>query len=146
MPYYSIPKDRTGDAVGMAFNREIVTDLLRGKLGFTGIVNSDSGIMTSMVWGVENLSVGAALQEGDRRRHRPDRQRRGSGRPGRASSKEGAVTEARLDESVRRILRVRFALGIFENPYANPDEAARVVRSAEFQRRPTWRSGARSCC
>ncbi len=132
MPYYSIPKDRTGEAVGMAFNREIVTDLLRGKLGFTGIVNSDSGIMTSMVWGVENLSVG------ERYRKAIDAGTDLIGSDGDPAVlvelvKGGAVTEARLDESVRRILRVRFALGIFENPYANPEEAARVVRSAEFQ-------------
>ena len=127
MPYYSIPKDRTGEAVGMAFNREIVTDLLRGKLGFTGIVNSDSGIMTSMVWGVENLSVG------ERYRKAIDAGTDLIGSDGDPAVlvelvKAGAVTEARLDESVRRILRVRFALGIFENPYANPEEAARVVR------------------
>jgi beta-glucosidase len=46
---------------------------------------------------------------------------------------EGALTEARIDESARRILRVLFALGLFENPYASPDEAARTVRKAEFQ-------------
>jgi beta-glucosidase len=36
---------------------------------------------------------------------------------------------------VRRILRGRFALGIFEDPYANPDEAATVVRSDAFQQK-----------
>jgi len=132
MPYYSIPKDRTTEAVGMAFNKEIVTDLLRGKLGFTGIVNSDSGIMTSMVWGVESLSVKERYQKA------LDAGTDLVGSDGDPAVlvdlvKSRALPEARLDESVRRILRVRFALGIFENPYANPDEAARVVRSAESQ-------------
>jgi beta-glucosidase len=132
MPYYSIPKDRTSEQVGMAFNREIVTDLLRGKLGFTGVVNSDSGIMTSMVWGVENLSVG------ERYRKAIDAGTDLIGSDGDPAVlvelvKTGALTEARADESVRRILRVRFALGVFENPYANPEEAARLVRSTEFQ-------------
>ena len=132
MPYYSIPKDRTTEAVGMAFNREIVTDLLRGKLGFTGIVNSDSGIMTSMVWGVENLS----LKERYKKALDAGTDIIGSdGDPAMIVDlvKSGALPESRLDESARRILRVRFALGLFENPYANPEEAARVVRSAESQ-------------
>jgi beta-glucosidase len=132
MPYYSIPQGRTSEAVGMAFNREIVTDLLRTKLGFAGIVNSDSGIMTSMVWGVENLSV----EERYRKAVEAGTDLIGSdGDPEILIrlAKAGALPEARLDESVRRILRVRFALGIFENPYANPEEAARVARSPEHQ-------------
>lgn len=132
MPYYSIPKDRTSEAVGMAFNREIVTDLLRGTLGYTGMVNSDSGITTSMPWGVESLSV--------RERYRKAIEA-GTDLIGADATPEhvielakaGELAEARIDESVRRILRVRFALGLFENPYANPEEAARVVRSDAFQ-------------
>ena len=132
MPYYSIPQGRTADQVGMAFNREIVTDLLRVKLGFAGIVNSDSGIMSSMVWGVENLSV----KERYRKALDAGTDLIGSdGDPALLIElvKSGDLGEARLDESVRRILRVRFALGIFENPYANPEEAARVARSPEHQ-------------
>jgi beta-glucosidase len=41
----------------MAYNKEIITDLLRNKLGYAGVVNSDTGISTGMPWGVENLSV-----------------------------------------------------------------------------------------
>lgn len=132
MPYYSIPQGRTSEAVGMAYNKEIVTDLLRGKLGFGGIVNSDSGITTAMVWGVESLSV--------KERYRKAIEA-GTDLIGSDATpeylielvKEGGLSEARLDESVRRILRVRFALGIFENPYASPDEAARVARASEHQ-------------
>jgi beta-glucosidase len=47
----------------------------------------------------------------------------------------GELPESRIDESARRILRVLFALGLFENPYVSPDEAARTVRKAEFQAR-----------
>jgi beta-glucosidase len=47
--------------------------------------------------------------------------------------KEGALSESRVDESARRILRVLFALGLFENPYVSPEEAAKTVRKAEFQ-------------
>ena len=128
MPYYSIPSKQTSEEVGNAYNRDIVTGLLRGKLGFGGIVNSDSGITTGMPWGVEQLSV-------------KDRYKKaieaGTDLIGSDSTpefivdlvKSGELTEQRIDESVRRILRLRFALGIFENPYANPEEAATVVRS-----------------
>ncbi len=49
--------------------------------------------------------------------------------------KSGDLSEARIDESARRILRVFFALGLFENPYVNPEEAARTVRKPEFQQK-----------
>ena len=132
MPYYSIPKGITKEQVGMAFNREIVTDLLRTRLGFTGVVNSDSGITTSMVWGVEDLSVeqrykkaidaGTDLFSND-------------ATPEHVVNlvRKGELTERRVDESVRRILRVRMALGIFENPYADPAIAERTVRSRAFE-------------
>jgi len=47
MPYYGVPVKlayggATFDAVGMAFSRQIVTNLLRGRLGFGGYVNSDT--------------------------------------------------------------------------------------------------------
>lgn len=134
MPYYSIPKGITKDQVGNAFNREIITDLLRGKLGFTGVVNSDSGITTSMAWGVESLTVeqryrkaieaGTDIFSNDATPEHVV-----------SNVRSGAVSESRVDESVRRILRVRFALGIFENPYADPDVAERTVRNAGFERK-----------
>jgi beta-glucosidase len=132
MPYYSIPKGITKDQVGNAFNREIVTDLLRGKLRFKGVVNSDSGITTSMAWGVESLTVeqrykkaieaGTDIFSNDATPEYVVN-----------NVRKGEVSERRVDESVRRILRVRFALGIFENPYADPDVAERTVRKPEFE-------------
>jgi beta-glucosidase len=132
MPYYAVPKGLTGEDVGMAYNKEIITDLLRNKLGYAGVVNSDTGISTGMPWGVESLSV-------------KDRYKKaieaGVDRIGGDATPEiivelvkgGGLTEARVDESARRILRVYFGLGIVENPYANPDEAERTIRKKEFQ-------------
>ena len=40
--------------------------------------------------------------------------------------RSGAVPEARIDESVRRVLRVKFALGLFEHPYADEGRAQQV--------------------
>ena len=134
MPYYAVPSGITGEAVGMAYNKEIVTKLLRGDLGFTGVVNSDTGITTGMPWGVEALTLKERYQKAIEA---------GVDRLGGDSTPEiivdlvrsGALAEPRIDESARRILRVLFALGLFENPYANPDEAARTVRRAEFQKK-----------
>jgi len=44
----------------------------------------------------------------------------------------GDLTEARLDQSVRRIMQAKFELGLFDNPYVDPAVAARVVGSREF--------------
>lgn len=134
MPYYAVPRDLTSEEVGMAYNREIITDLLRNKLGFQGVINSDTGITTSMPWGVEKLSL--------RDRYRKAIEA-GVDRLGGDLTPEiivdlvrsGEVAEERINQSVRRILRIHFQLGIFENPYANPDEAARTVRRREFQER-----------
>ena len=41
MPYYGIPVGQTGEDVGMAFNKEIITNLLRDRYGFDGIICSD---------------------------------------------------------------------------------------------------------
>ena len=134
MPYYAVPTGIGGEAVGMAYNKEIVTKLLRGDLGFTGVVNSDTGITSGMPWGVEALTLKERYQKAIEA---------GVDRLGGDSTpeiivelvKDGALAEPRIDESARRILRVLFALGLFENPYANPDEAARTVRKAEFQQK-----------
>ncbi len=134
MPYYSIPKDITPEQVGMSYNKAIVTDLLRNRLGFRGVVNSDSGITTSMVWGVESLSIeqryrkgieaGVDLYSND-------------ATPGYIVDlvRKGELSEARVNESARRLLRVRFALGIFENPYADEEVAERTLRSEAFRKK-----------
>jgi beta-glucosidase len=50
-----------------------------------------------------------------------------------AAVRAGALAEARLDTSARRILAQKFALGLFENPYVDPDEAARRVGAEPFR-------------
>ena len=46
---------------------------------------------------------------------------------------QGRVTEARVDESARRILAVKFRLGLFENPYVDEDAAAATVGRGDFR-------------
>lgn len=45
----------------------------------------------------------------------------------------GELSEARLDSSVQRVLELKFRLGLFENPYADPDAASRIVGSDAFR-------------
>jgi beta-glucosidase len=47
--------------------------------------------------------------------------------------RSGRVTEERLDVSARRILRDKFRLGLFDDPYVDPDEAERIVGSDAFR-------------
>jgi beta-glucosidase len=56
MPYYSLPSGTEYEEVGYSFNKGVISDLLRNKMGFKGIINSDTGPLTGMPWGVENLT------------------------------------------------------------------------------------------
>jgi len=47
--------------------------------------------------------------------------------------KEGKVAEATLDRAVARVLRVKFEMGLFEDPYADPDHAERFVNCVAHQ-------------
>ncbi|GGN77988.1 hypothetical protein GCM10011579_060700 [Streptomyces albiflavescens] len=46
MPYYGQPVGTDWEEVGFGFNRDVLTDLLRGRLGFDGIVCTDWGLLT----------------------------------------------------------------------------------------------------
>lgn len=55
MPYYSAPKGNGFEEVGFSYNKAIIQDLLRKKLGFTGIINSDTGPINMMPGGWRRL-------------------------------------------------------------------------------------------
>ncbi|HMP31376.1 MAG TPA: glycoside hydrolase family 3 N-terminal domain-containing protein, partial [Saprospiraceae bacterium] len=57
MPYYAMPIGSEMEAIAFAYNKGVLKDLLRDKMGFMGIINSDTGPIEMMPWGVENLSV-----------------------------------------------------------------------------------------
>ena len=144
MPYYGIPMDQTDENVGMAFNKAIITDLLRKKYGFEGVICSDWMIcetiklfglfkfMDSTSWGVEDLTptqrfhkaIEAGVDQfgGQFQTHRIME-----------LVSTGQISEARIDQSVRRLLRLKFQLGLFDQPYVDEDEAAAVCGRADFQ-------------
>ncbi|KAK1528731.1 glycosyl hydrolase family 3 N terminal domain-containing protein [Colletotrichum costaricense] len=148
MPYYSRPiglSDNSTDyePVGFSFNKQIVTDLLRNQLGFEGIVVTDWGLITDTVirgqdmparaWGLENTTE---LQRAARILDAGCDQFGGEQRTELIIQlvDEGIVSEDRLDVSVRRLLREKFLLGLFDNPFVDPEAATRVVGNDYFLR------------
>lgn len=131
MPYYSRPKGiEAWDNIGFAFNKPVITDLLREDLGFEGIVLTDFGILTHQPWGLEDKTVlerTLAVLEA------------GCDIIGGESSPEnivtlvheGAIEESRIDTSVRKLMRQQFELGLFDNPFANETSARLVVGKEE---------------
>lgn len=134
MPYYSAPKGKEFEEVGFSFNKAIINDLLRKKLGFKGIINSDTGPIEMMPWGVESLTVEQryvkAIEAGVDIFS-------GSADPSILINtvKKGLVKESRIDESVSRLLKEKFELGIFENPFVDAEKAEKIVGNAEFQQK-----------
>jgi beta-glucosidase len=144
MPYYGIPVDQTSENVGMAFNKDIITGLLRDRYGFDGVICSDWMIcetirlfglfklMDSTSWGVEDLTpaerfhkaIEAGVDQfgGQFQTHRILE-----------LVQTGKVSEARIDESVRRLLRLKFKLGLFDDPYVDEDEAEVICGQSEFR-------------
>lgn len=141
MPYYATAIGTDYEEVGFGFNRGIVTDLLRGQLGFDGIVCSDWGLVTDSIifgqemparaWGAENLD---ALSRVEKIIEAGCDQLGGEARPELIIQlvSDGRLAQARLDLSVRRLLREKFALGLFDDPYADPEWAAVIVGNPEF--------------
>ena len=134
MPYYSAPKDKSMEEVGFSYNKAIIQDLLRKKLGFKGIINSDTGPIDMMPWGVEGLTI--------QQRYQKAIEAGVDIFSGGADPiilletvKTGLVSEARINESITRLLREKFELGLFENPYVDAEAAIKIVGNAEFQKK-----------
>ena len=127
MTGYAIPVGR--DTVAIAFSKAMVEELLRKKLGFQGLVVTDWN--HNMPWGVEKLS------EKDRQKMTVLAgvdQFGGNSDPGviLANVKDGSIPMAVIDTVARRVLRPIFQLGLFENPYVDPERAKATVAGAEF--------------
>jgi len=136
MPYYGVPMDQTDENVAMSFNRAIITGLLREKYRFDGVICTDWGLITdaqlpdaiwpARAWGVESLSqperVLKALEAGVD-------QFGGESCPEYVVElvKLGRLSEARIDQSVRRLLRLKFQLGLFDNPFVDENLVPQVL-------------------
>ena len=104
-------------------NHHILTDILRSELGFKGFVVSDWEDIKKLVtiWRVaadEKEATRLAIMAGIDMSMVPSDYSFSDLLV--ALVKEGSVPQSRIDEAVRRILRVKFELGLFENPMADP--------------------------
>ncbi len=159
MPYYSKPAaaksepqhDLQGNVIemepyGFAYNRYFIDTMLRGQMGFTSYINSDTGIAHNMAWGVEMLDVPerigfavnhagvdiiSGLFDNDAGQQAYDRAHTDyydtHAIPQGFTKDQLVLTDEALDRAVTRTLTELFALGMFEDPFRDPESAERVV-------------------
>lgn len=140
MPYYGIPVDQTDENVAMAFNKTIITTLLREKYGFDGIVCTDWGLITdanlmgvvwpARAWGAEHLSE---VERVEKVINAGVDQFGGESCPEFVINlvENGRLSMDRIDHSIRRILRQKFQLGLFDNPFVDASQVPIVFGQAE---------------
>jgi len=149
MPYYTISYNQDGtynENVGNAYSKFFITDLLREEYAYDGVVCSDWGITGDVesvdmfrgkCWGVETLSVAErhykAIEAGID-------QFGGNNEMGPVieAYKMGveaygeALMRERFEKSAVRLLRNIFRVGLFENPYLDPEESRQIVGNSFF--------------
>lgn len=164
MPYYAKPakeksvvqKDMEGENLtflpyGFAFNKPFIDGLLRKQMGFQGYINSDTGILHNMSWGVEMLDVperiGFAVQHSGvdlvsglfDNEAGMEAYLRGQNDyyekhelPEGFKKEDLILTEEAIDRAVSRTLTELFELGMFENPYRDPKKATETVEKKQY--------------
>lgn len=155
MPTYSILENlvvdgRPVEQVGAGFNKWLLTDLLRDRHGFDGVIVSDWLItndcpkacvegsdpgqppVLGMPWGVEGLARSQRFVKGVEA---------GIDQFGGvdetslivAAVEAGELSEERVAESARRVMTLKFRQGLFENPFVDSAQAGLLVGNQGFQ-------------
>lgn len=159
MPYYSKPaKEKSAaqtdcegnpcelEPFGFAYNRTFIQTMLREQLGFKGYINSDTGIVHNMCWGVEMLDsaerIGFAVSHAGvdlisglfDNEAGMEAYNRGKNDyyethpvPDGFTKEQLVLTDEALDRAVARTLQEMFELGMFENPYRSAKDAVKAV-------------------
>ncbi|MEH7223530.1 glycoside hydrolase family 3 N-terminal domain-containing protein [Bacillus sp. JJ1566] len=142
MPYYAYPSnesaeqglpsysdDQQFEEVGMTLNEGIIRYLREG-LGFKGYVNSDSGAVAGSAWGYMDKTavekVAKAINAGTNIIS-------GGATPELVieAVNSGLLDESKVDESITYTLTEMMTLGLFEDPYVNPEEAIALANDEE---------------
>lgn len=155
MPYYAKPAkeksapqtDKNGAPMemvpyGFAYNKPFIDGLLRKQMGFEGYVNSDTGIVHNMKWGVEMLDeperIGFAVNHAGvdlisglfDNKYGMEAYLRATNDyyethavPEGFTKEEIVLTDEAIDRAVSRTLKEMFELGMFENPYRDAEAA-----------------------
>lgn len=146
MPSYGLPVGLTLDGepvepVAFGFNKQILTGLLRGRLGFEGVICADWGILTdaeifsktlpARAWGMEDATplqraIKAMLAGTDQFGGEQDTSLLED------AITQGAIPMSRLDEAANRLLVVKFQLGLFDDPFVDEDGAEDIVGNPDF--------------
>ncbi len=159
MPYYAKPSEEKSapqtdhhlspmelKPYGFAYNKPFIEGLLREQMGFQGYINSDTGIVHNMSWGVEMLDkperIGFAVNQAgvdlisglfDNKYGREAYDRGNNDYydthsvPDGFQKEEIILTEEALNRAVTRTLTEMFELGMFENPYRDPKKAVETA-------------------
>ena len=150
MPYYAKPVNSSAEVmpkhlwfseaeqfeqVAFAFDDRIVASLLRDELGHTGYVNSDSGVIDAMPWGIEHLTEPQRFAKAVRAGVDIFSDMSDPAGLLAALAEDGAdgLTESDLDPACTRLLTEIFSLGLFENPYVDPGNALAVATDAQLR-------------
>ncbi len=152
MPYYTISygqDKKYGENVGNSYSKYIITDLLRDKYGYDGVVctdwliTADEGktpdLFAGKPWGVEKLSVAerhykvlmaGVDQFGGNNAAAPVLEAYQMG----VKEHGEEFMRKRFERSAVRLLRNIFQVGLFENPYLDPALSSKVVGNAAFMK------------
>ncbi|MBP9927165.1 MAG: glycoside hydrolase family 3 C-terminal domain-containing protein, partial [Cyclobacteriaceae bacterium] len=152
MPYYTISYNqdtKNHENVGNSYNKYIITDLLREKYQYDGVVCTDWLItgdettidvfLTGKPWGVEGLSIAerhykilmaGVDQFGGNNNMKPVIEAYNMG----VKEHGEEFMRKRFEQSAVRLLKNIFRTGLFENPYFNPEVSKAIVGNPEFMK------------
>jgi beta-glucosidase len=152
MPYYTISYNqdkKNGENVGNGFSKYIVTDLLRNKYGYDGVVCTDwlitgnegpkPDVFMGKSWGVEKLTIAerhykvlmaGVDQFGGNNDAKPVIEAYQMG----VKEHGEAFMRNRFEQSAVRLLLNIFRVGLFENPYLNPAETKNIIGQPAFMK------------
>ncbi|MBB5644968.1 glycoside hydrolase family 3 protein [Pedobacter cryoconitis] len=151
MPYYTITsgQDPSGQNVANGYSKYMITDLLRKKYNYDGVVCTDwlitgnegatPDIFAGKPWGAEALTINerhykvimaGVDQFGGNNEIKPIMAAYQMG-----IKEYGAkFMRARFETSAIRLLKNIFRVGLFENPYLDPQESKQIVGNTEFMK------------
>jgi beta-glucosidase len=152
MPYYTISYNqdiKNHENVGNGYSKYLVTDLLRNKYGYDGVVCTDwlvtanegpkPDMFMGKSWGTEKLSVAerhykvlmaGVDQFGGNNDAKPVLEAYTMG----VKEHGEAFMRKRFEQSAVRLLLNIFSVGLFENPYLDPTESKAIVGKPEFMK------------
>ncbi len=121
----------TVQGVPASANHRLLTDVLRGEWGFRGFVVSDWGSIGELIEHGIALNAGQAAFKGLTAGVDMDMASNAYASTLAGLIKSGKLKQSVVDEATSRILRVKFALGLFEHPYADETRSERELLAPE---------------